>query len=350
MDGGPRDVAGRLIGPAGKAHHSLQPAGPDQPDQRWAQGAVADEVSRWGHVEQGERLHKHVGGLVGAEPAGEGQPRRGQTRPRPGGQALHRRAPFAQPAAEAQPRRPRADRRPMSEEQVNPACRNPGLRCVVAARPGHLVVLAGHQRHERRQRPGRGPPRPPPCVRAPRPRARAGAQAGRQTWAPASTAGCAGSPVRSPGTRRRQSRNGRPAPPRRCRVTGQQGRRHVVPAQRRRQPQRRQLGPAGFQHAQHPNHPHPVAHPPARSPFSHPGTRPRPCRGGKTGQHRAPGKPAVTARRKTPSPDGSAPHCSRHAGPVPASSVKVDACSCQSGYTVSVFLRRAGSAGNADMR
>ena len=44
--------------------------------------------------------------------------------------------------------------------------------------------------------------------------------------------------------------------------------------------------------------------------------------------------------------------CKRHAGPEPASSVQVDACPCQSGYTVSVSHRRAGNAGmpwaNAD--
>jgi hypothetical protein len=41
--------------------------------------------------------------------------------------------------------------------------------------------------------------------------------------------------------------------------------------------------------------------------------------------------------------------CKRHAGPVPASSVQVDACPCQSRYSVSVSPRRAGSAGKAGM-
>jgi hypothetical protein len=41
----------------------------------WRAGAVADEVGRRGRVEEGECLHEHVGCLVGAEPAGEGQPR-----------------------------------------------------------------------------------------------------------------------------------------------------------------------------------------------------------------------------------------------------------------------------------
>jgi hypothetical protein len=40
--------------------------------------------------------------------------------------------------------------------------------------------------------------------------------------------------------------------------------------------------------------------------------------------------------------------CKRHAWPVPASSVKVDGCPCQSGYTVSVSSA-ARAAGNADM-
>jgi len=97
----PRHIAGRLVGPAGEAHHGLQPAGPDQLGQRWAHGAVADEVGRRGRAEEGERLHQHVGCLAGAEPAGEGHPRRGQSRPRPGLQPLHCRAPFPQPAAEA---------------------------------------------------------------------------------------------------------------------------------------------------------------------------------------------------------------------------------------------------------
>ena len=35
----------------------------------------------------------------------------------------------------------------------------------------------------------------------------------------------------------------------------------------------------------------------------------------------------------------------RHAWPVPASSVRVDGCPCQSGYTLSVSPRRAGNAG-----
>jgi hypothetical protein len=38
------------------------------------------------------------------------------------------------------------------------ACRLPGLRRVVAAWPGHLVVLAGYQRYPRRHGPGRSPP------------------------------------------------------------------------------------------------------------------------------------------------------------------------------------------------
>ncbi len=57
------------------------------------------------------------------------------------------------------------------------------------------------------------PTRHPLCARAPDLRARAGAQASRQTWAQASTAGCPGSPVRSPGRRRRESRSRRRAPP-----------------------------------------------------------------------------------------------------------------------------------------
>ena len=56
------------------------------------------------------------------------------------------------------------------------------------------------------------PTRPPPCARAPGLRARAGDQASRQTPAPGSTAGCAGSPVRSAGRPRPLNRSGRPAP------------------------------------------------------------------------------------------------------------------------------------------
>src|SRR5262245_50525458 len=103
MDASPRYVTGWLVGPAGKADYSPQAAGPDQPDKRLAHGPVADEVGSRGPIEEGERLNEHVGCLVGTEPAGEGQPRRGQSRPWPGGQALHRRAPFAQATAEPQP-------------------------------------------------------------------------------------------------------------------------------------------------------------------------------------------------------------------------------------------------------
>jgi hypothetical protein len=122
-------------------------------------GAVADQVGGRRRVDQGKCLDEHIWCLVAAEPAGEGQPRRGESLQRRGGQAFHRRAPVAQPAVvQADPRRPRAGRRPAGEEQAGPPCRIPGPRRVVASRPGHLVVLAGHQRHVRRQGPYRGPP------------------------------------------------------------------------------------------------------------------------------------------------------------------------------------------------
>ena len=75
----------------------------------------------------------------------------------------------SRPSVQADPRRPGAGRRPAGEEQAGPPCRIPVPRRVVASRPGHLVVLAGHQRHVRRQGPYRGPrpTRRPPCGRAP---------------------------------------------------------------------------------------------------------------------------------------------------------------------------------------
>ena len=68
---------------------SLKAAGLDQSGQCVAHGAVADQVGRWRRVKQGERLYEHVGCLVIPEPAGEGEPRRGQARQWPGRQALH---------------------------------------------------------------------------------------------------------------------------------------------------------------------------------------------------------------------------------------------------------------------
>ena len=71
-------------------HDAVQPAGGDQPPQRAAQRAVTNQVGRRRRGQQGECLDEHVGRLVSAEPAGEGQPRHGEPGQRRGGQALHR--------------------------------------------------------------------------------------------------------------------------------------------------------------------------------------------------------------------------------------------------------------------
>jgi hypothetical protein len=282
-------------------------------------GAVADQVRSRGRVEQGERLDEHVGCLVVAEPAGEGYPRPGKSRIRPGGHALHRRAPVAQPAAQAQPRRPRADRGPVGEQQVNPACRLPGLRRVVAAGPGHLVVLAGHQRHERRHRPRRRPPGPDHVrvdhIGGRQPRAKPAGERGLRRPLQAARARQLAHPERLG----RKPAAGRQRHPRRRRIPGQQRGRHATPAQRRRQPQRRQLAPAGLQHAQHPDHPQPTAHPGTLTSFPHPAHAARAAVGR---QDNATGPPPTVAAghkptRPAPRASRPEPHCGRQPRPGP---------------------------------
>jgi hypothetical protein len=153
----------------------------------------------------------------------------------------------------------------MGEHQVDPARRLPGLRRVVAAGPGHLVMLAGDQRHVRRHRLRRCPPGPH-HVRVHQIRR-------REPWAKPAGKHRLRRPLQAPRTHQfaHPERLGGKAvaggqrQPRRRRVAGQHGSHDSLPAQGSRQPQRRQLRPAGLQHAQHPNHPHPAAPSPVTS-------------------------------------------------------------------------------------
>ena len=160
-------------------------------------GAVADQVGGRRRVDQGKCLDEHIWCLVAAEPAGEGQPRRGESRQRRGGQAFHRRAPVAQPAVvQADPRRPGAGRRPAGDEQAGAgphpgpaACgRQPARTSGCARWPPAARAAAGpvprptahhvgvHQARARRQPPSRRSPALPGIW--PRPR-RPGARARR---------------------------------------------------------------------------------------------------------------------------------------------------------------------------
>jgi hypothetical protein len=126
-------------------------------------------------------------------------------------------------------------------------------------------MLAGDQRHVRRHRLRRCPPGPH-HVRVHQIRR-------REPWAKPAGKHRLRRPLQAPRAHQfaHPERLGGKAvaggqrQPRRRRVAGQHGSHDSLPAQGSRQPQRRQLRPAGLQHAQHPNHPHPAAPSPVTS-------------------------------------------------------------------------------------
>ena len=199
----------------------------------------------------------------------------------------------------------------MAEQHADPARRGLGLRGVVAARPGHLIVLAGHQRHVRGHRLCRRLPGPPPCGRAPGLRARAGpsqsANSGSVvhcrlrgftmslTWK-----GVGGKAV-----------TGGKRQPRRCCITGQQ------------RSSRLRVGAGPLTASRPTAAPHRVPARPAPEPLSSgrpsrpgyhsctPANHP-PCHGGHRRQRREPSKSAITAPPETPSRASTTPLRTTH--------------------------------------
>jgi hypothetical protein len=85
VNGWPRHVAGRLMRPAGKPD---QPAGCQQPDHCLVGRAVTDQVGRRRRASGASAATSTSGALPARESAGDGQPRRRQSRQRFGRRSL----------------------------------------------------------------------------------------------------------------------------------------------------------------------------------------------------------------------------------------------------------------------